>query len=372
MSPLDNITKKSYIEDFHNVIVEQLKAPIKHTVLLVDDEEDNLQLLKRTLRTEYKILTAKNGKEAIELVEQYSDEISLIISDQRMPEMTGTEFMSQIALNHSHIIKILLTGQSDLDTLVESVNQCDLFQYILKPFDPNELKLVVKNGINVFELSNHQEELIKDLKELFYTTIKSIANALDAKDPYTHGHSQRVTLYSLILARELNIEEGLFEDIETAGLLHDIGKIGIPQSILCKPDKLTNEEFDVMKSHPNKGQKMLIGIKKLSSISDWMHSHHEKWDGTGYPRGLKGEEIHIAARILAVADTYDAMTSSRPYRKALSHEIAYDEIIRCSGTQFDPTVVEAFDNVHNIFQDAKEHTDKYYEEYSIALKRFSR
>ena len=356
----------SYIETFHKVIEEANKRTGKHLILLVDDEPDNLALLRRTLRSKYDVITATNGQEALDIVKEKGNDISLIISDQKMPIMQGTEFFAQVTEMYPDIIKMLLTGHSDLDILVDSINKCNLFQYIFKPFEPDELNLIVQSGIDVIELEQSKKRMLKDLKELFYTTIKSIASALDAKDPYTHGHSLRVTLYSLILAKHIeNIDAKFMEELETAGLLHDIGKIGISDGILCKPGKLSNEEYEIIKSHPEKGKKLLHSIKKLNCVSEWLNSHHERWDGTGYPSGLKGEEIPLSSRIIAIADTYDAMTSSRSYRKALPHEVARDEIIRCKGTQFDPELVEIFEKAEKEFAIAHDDPEKYYKENSI-------
>ncbi len=363
MNYLENIKDKFLNDSIEKILLAE-NANEKHTILLVDDEENNLQLLKRTLRGKYVILTATDGKEALNVVSERGDEIALIVSDQRMPEMQGTEFLKEISKTHPDIVKILLTGQSDTNIMVDSINECQIYQYILKPFDPIDLTETIKNGLSKYDLYNNKTSMMKDLKELFYKTIKSISSALDAKDPYTHGHSMRVTLYSLILAKELGLNDETLEEIETAGLLHDIGKVGIPQRILCKPGKLTDEEYEIMKSHPEQGEKIVKKIKQLSIISNWLKTHHERWDGLGYPSGLKGEEIPISARIIALADTYDAMTSTRSYRKALEHSVAIEEINKCAGTQFDPSLADLFIKNGDKIQAAKENPEKYYEKYS--------
>lgn len=340
----------------------------KHTVLIVDDEENNLQLLKRTFRGKYNILTASNGVEALEVVEKHGKEISLIVSDQKMPVMEGTEFLKRVKETNPHIVKILLTGHVDTDILVSAINECELFQYILKPFEPEELKIAVENGIEKYSMANNNKVFYTELRELFYKTIRAISNALDTKDSYTNGHSLRVTLYSMILAKELKLEEQYLEDIEIAGLLHDIGKIAMPKSILCKNGKLTDEEFLVMKSHPVRGEKIVINIKKLQMISEWVKAHHEKWDGTGYPDGLSGTGIPLAGRIIALADTYDAMTSTRPYRTALSHEVAIAEINRCAGTQFDPELAKLFVSIEDKINAARLAPEIEYPKHSLLAK----
>lgn len=340
----------------------------KHTILAIDDEQNNLALINRTLRGHYNLLLASSGQEALEILKTHGAEISLIVSDQKMPEMEGTDFFKEIYDKHPDIIKILLTGHSNIDILVDSINDCHLFQYILKPFDPDQLCMIIESGIRKYELSNSKTQILKDLSELFYKTIKSIAFALDAKDPYTHGHSMRVTLYSLALAKAINLPDDLLEEIETAGLLHDIGKIAIPDKILLKPGKLTDEEYQIIKSHPELGEKLVYSIEKLKIISNWLKSHHEKYDGTGYPEGLKGEEIPISSRIIAIADTYDAMTSSRAYRTALSHETAISEIEKCAGTQFDPKLAELFVSLSDEIEAIKQDPEGSYLKYSYLAK----
>lgn len=344
--------------------LEKEKENNKHTILIVDDEVNNLQFLKRTLRKNYHILTASSGAEALQVVRQEGQNISLIISDQRMPVMTGTEFLAEISGEYPNIVKMLLTGYADIEAMIDGVNKCNLFQYISKPINPADLEVIIRNGIEAYELTLSKNTLLNDLRELFFTTIKAISNALDAKDTYTHGHSHRVTMYSLILAKELNLEENLLEEIETAGLLHDIGKIGIPEDILCKAGKLTDEEYVIIQQHAPGGKKILNTIPGLSKVALWISCHHEKWDGKGYPNGLKDEEIPLASRILAVADTYDAMTSNRSYRKGLPHEVAVEELKRCSGTQFDPQIIEVFLRSEDKFREAALDPIKVYDDYS--------
>lgn len=365
---IDNF-EREYIDNFYKIVVEK-KCNKKHTVLIVDDEDDNLQLLRRTLRKEYNILTATSGVEALDVVKEKSDEISLIISDYKMPIMTGTEFLEQAAKTKPEIINMLLTGHSDLEIVTDAVNRCNLFQYIVKPFEPDALKLIIKNGIETYELSSNNHLLVDSVKDLFYTTIKSISAALDARDSYTHGHSLRVTLYSLIMAEALGVSEEGQELIETMGLLHDIGKIGIPDSILLKPGRLTEEEFEIIKTHPQQGKTILKDIKKLNAIAQWLACHHERWDGRGYPYKIKGEQIPFSARIVAIADTYDAMTSDRSYRKGLPHEVALAEIQKCAGSQFDPTCASVFVKVESTILAAKNNPDEYYEKYSRISKFF--
>lgn len=364
---MSNYLNKSIISDLDGILLSDIQEK-KHTILAVDDEQNNLHLIKRTLRHDYDVLVASSGEEALKIMEEHGDEISLIVSDQKMPLMEGTELFKKITDKYPNIVKILLTGHSNVDILVEAINECHLFQYILKPFEPEQLCMIVENGIKKYQMTSSKTQILQDLSELFYKTIKSIAQALDAKDQYTHGHSMRVTLYSLALAKELHLSDELLEEIETTGLLHDIGKIAIPEKILLKPGKLTDEEFAVIKTHPELGENLIEGIGKLSLISGWLKHHHERFDGKGYPEGLKGDEIPISSRIIAIADTYDAMTSSRSYRGALTHEQAIAEIERCAGTQFDPELARIFVSISDEIGKFKDNPDFYYKQYSYLDK----
>ena len=364
-----SIDKSLQFEGLDNFLYVSSES-VTNTILLVDDEINNLQLLKRALRGKYNILTASQGAEGLDVLKENIEKICLIISDHKMPVMEGTEFLEKANEIAPDVIKILLTGFSDIEILTDAVNKCNLFQYIMKPFDPNELINVVESGIEKYNLSSSRSLMMKDLRELFYKTIKSISATLDAKDAYTHGHSMRVTLYSLMLAKTLYPDDEEFlQNIEIAGLLHDVGKISIPQRIICKPGKLTDEEFQIMKSHPVCSEKLVDNIKQLGQIGTWVKAHHERWDGRGYPDGLKGEEIPLSARIVAIADTYDAMTSTRSYRKALEHMEAINEIERGKGSQFDPELAQKFIDMQDLILQAKENPEEFYAQYSVLQKK---
>ncbi len=178
--------------------------------------------------------------------------------------------------------------------------------------------------------------------ELLFECLRAIVSSLEEKDSYTHGHSLRVAEYAVILGEALELSESELRDLELSALLHDIGKIGIPDYVLLKPGRLTKSEFEIMKSHPVRTARILEKISALDRIIPGVKYHHERWDGLGYPDGLRGEEIPLFARIILIADTYDAMTSTRPYRLALDKSVAFEELRRCSGTQFDGQLVETF------------------------------
>jgi HD-GYP domain-containing protein (c-di-GMP phosphodiesterase class II) len=198
---------------------------------------------------------------------------------------------------------------------------------------------------NQVAIALENARLYKDLKDLFTDSIMSLAEAIDAKDPYTNGHSRRVTEYSVAIGKEMKLDEESLEKLEYMAILHDVGKIGIKDSILNKQAQLDDDEYAIMKTHTLVGSKILDSMKSLKTLSFGAKYHHEKYDGTGYNSGLKGDEIPFEARIIAIADTYDAMTTDRPYRKGLDHIIALNEINRFAGTQFDPELVKYFNLV---------------------------
>ena len=217
--------------------------------------------------------------------------------------------------------------------------------------------------------SNTQAQISMLGNNLHYPTIKTMIIALNDKDPYTNNHSERVALYSLLFAKELNISE--LEEVETAGLLHDIGKIIIPNSILCKEGRLTSEEYEIIKTHPNNSELLLQGYDTFSEILPAIKHHHERWDGFGYPNGIEKEKIPYIARIIMLADTYDAMTSVRAYRNAIPHKETIEEIKRCANHQFDPELTEKFIKAEELMYNAKNHPQKYKEKYSILTNKIN-
>lgn len=235
--------------------------------------------------------------------------------------------------------------------------------------DEESLNILHQRLVELNKKSKTDNQTSKpNLKGPFYDVIKSIALALDSEDKYTRGHSMRVTLYSILLAKELGVSQTDIEKLEIASLLHDIGKVGISEEILQKSTGLTDVEYEIMKTHSENAEKIITGIKKLENIIPIVRHHHERWDGRGYPDKLQGEEIPFFARIVALADTYDAMTSTRPYRKALSHDEAIKEIKKCAGTQFDPILAEKFIEIQNKIKAAKENSEKYYMKYFRAYE----
>lgn len=321
---------------------------IKPKVLVVDDEETYLRTLRRILRKDFDVLTAMSGSEGIEVLQQNRD-VALILSDQRMPVMTGAAFLGEAIKLSPDSIRFLITGYADLDAVVEAINTGHIYRYITKPWNPDELLIDVKRAVEHYlttrenlRLSKFNEQLVQDLKELLFNTVSAISNALEAKDSYTYGHSYRVTFYSIKIGEIIGLDQQQLSFLEFAGLLHDIGKIGVPELILNKPGRLTDEEYNIICRHPVRGGQILSRLKNMQYVIDCVVHHHERFDGTGHPDSLKGDKIPLGARILAVADAYDAMTSDRPYRKGMLHDIAVAELHRCSGTQFDPALVEAF------------------------------
>ena len=313
----------------------------KYSILLVDDEEDNLALLYRTLRGTYNLERTTSPLHALEILKEKSFE--LVISDHKMPEMDGVEFLKRVQEMRPDTMRILLTAYSDANILIDAINYAKIYRYVKKPYNPEELQLIVSAALEFYQLKHDNDKLIEDLKELFSGTIKAIMEALDAKDSYTSGRSKRITFYSIKIAQQLGLSAVDVGKVELAGMLHDIGMIGVSDEILYKIDELSQEEYDEIKSHIAYSVKILEDIKQLKDVVEIIKCHHENYDGTGYPEGISGENIPIGARIISVADSFDSIVSDRIYRRKTNYEDALKEIIKNAGTQFDPIVVKAFE-----------------------------
>ncbi|MBS4759672.1 MAG: response regulator [Clostridium sp.] len=314
----------------------------KYNILLVDDEEDNLALLYRTLRGSYNLEKTTSPLKALEILDQ--KQFELVISDHKMPEMDGVEFLKRVQLAHPATMRILLTAYSDANILIDAINYAKIYRYVKKPFNPDELQLIVSSALEYYQLKYDNDKLIADLKELFSGTIKAIMEALDAKDSYTSGRSKRITYYSILIAKQLGLSQIDTGKVELAGMLHDIGMIGVSDEILYKIDALTQDEYDEIKKHITYSVKILEDIKQLKDVVEIIKYHHEKYDGTGYPFGIRGEDIPIGSRIIAVADAFDSIISNRIYRNQIDMAQAKQKIIEGAGTQFDPIVVKAFED----------------------------
>lgn len=315
----------------------------RYTILLVDDEEDNLALMNRTLRNNFNIFKTTSPLEGLKILEDKS--IDLIISDHKMDEMDGVQFLKKSCEIQPQAVRLLVTAYSDSQILIDAINLGKVYRYIKKPWDPSELVVTVNAAIEYNQLRRDNDRLIYDLKGLFSGTIKAIIEALDAKDSFTMGRSRRVTLIALKMAKYFNLPIEEIGKLELAGLLHDIGMIGVPEDILNKTSELSPEEFEIIKKHVEHGVKILEDIKQLKEVVEIIKYHHERYDGKGYPYGITNEQIPFNAKIISIADTYDGLVSNRSYREGLNHEEALKQIVNQTGTQFDPTIVKAFEAI---------------------------
>ena len=315
----------------------------RYKILIVDDEPDNLALLYRTLRSKYDITKASSAIEALEILR--TEKFDCILSDHKMPLMDGVEFLKRVYEIQPKTMRLLVTAYSDVKILIDAINYAKIYRYIKKPYSPDELLMIVEAALETYQLKIDNENLITDLKDLFSGTVKAIIEALDAKDSYTLGRSRRVAYYAMKITNKLSLKQSEVSRIELAGLLHDIGMIGVAEEILNKTQKLSEEEYEKIKMHVQYSVKILEDIKQLCEITEIIKYHHEHYDGNGYPYGLKGEEIPLGSRIIAIADAYDSLVSKRAYRESLSSDDALKVIEQNSGKQFDPYLVEIFKSV---------------------------
>ena len=323
---------------------------VKPIILAVDDDPVNLSLIEGVLGEEIEIVGQSNGNDALEYLAHYS--VDLVLLDYNMPEMNGIEVMKCMKrrMEMKNTPVIILTAEVDIEIETE-VFQAGAVDFVRKPFVPMALQERVWRVLQSEYLKkNLRREAASQMRladarllaseRLFDQTILALAKTIDAKDKYTQGHSKRVADYVRQIAQRAGEPPEKQREIYCIGLLHDIGKIGVPSAIINKPSRLTEEEYETIKSHTTIGSAILRNIVEFPKLAVGARSHHERWDGSGYPDGLKGLEICQEARMIAVADAYDAMTSRRSYRDIMPQERVRREIARGSGTQFDPKFAE--------------------------------
>lgn len=332
----------------------------KPRILVVDDEPEIRDVLCELLGYDYECVSAPSAEEALTMLGK--SPFNLIISDIMMGGMSGLEMIPHVLADSPETVVLMISGVQTIESAIKAL-RAGAFDYIMKPFDLRQVEVAVRRALETCELraakrryENHLEELVEQrtaeldealvsVEDAYRSTLKALAQALETRDAETHGHSERVVTFSLRLGRELKLDKDQLKALEFGSLLHDIGKIGVPDAILRKPAKLTSEEWIKMREHPVHGQAILREIKFLEGAAKVVAQHHEKWDGSGYPFGLREDEIDLNARIFAVADAFDAMTSDRVYRSSRPYEAAADELDRCANQQFDPQVVQAFHRV---------------------------
>jgi putative two-component system response regulator len=321
--------------------------------LIVDDEPSVRRSLVRMLQSQgFHCLEAGSGREALAVLERMG-EPPLVISDMRMPELDGIGLLEALRARYPDTSVIMLTGVGETTTAVDCLHM-GAADFLLKPISMSELQarvarvlekraLVLQNRYYQQHLERQVHEQAQRIQELFLQGVQMLARALEAKDAYTRGHSIRVSQYAVRTARQLGFGGSRLDGIRLGGELHDIGKIGTREAVLHKPGVLTDDEFRQISEHPALGERMLSPLAQESpDVLRIVRSHHERLDGRGFPDGLRGENIPIEARIVAVADAFDAMTTERPYRPSRPPEAAVSELRRVAGTQLDPEAVEAF------------------------------
>jgi putative nucleotidyltransferase with HDIG domain len=334
-----------------------------YTILVIDDNPDILKLMHFLLKDEFDLLLCNSGRKGLALL--HENRPDLIICDVMMPEMDGYSFCREVKADPSfkHVPIILVTARAGSEMLVAGIAS-GANDYLAKPFDVDELKARVRSLLRTrtveeaLALANHNlkirtDDLLDRQRTLLLAMVKSLVSTIEAKDNYTKDHSLRVSRYSMAIARKMGFADHELKDLELAALLHDVGKIAVPEEILHNTKKLTDYEFDQIKNHPVNGALIIKPITEFNSVASIIIAHHEHYNGKGYPNSLFKDDIPIGARVMAIADAYDAMTSERPYRTALSHNYTMKEIVRCSGTQFDPGIVDIFLGIHDAFSEIR-------------------
>jgi len=316
----------------------------KYTVLFVDDEPDIVATLYRYFRQEYRCLRATGGAEAIELLN--NEKIDLLLCDQRMPEVTGDQVLAHAYNVQPDSMRILLTGYADFESLVKSVNDGQMYRYVAKPWDHEDLKMTLQQALETLQLKRDLVFAKQQIESSYHNAINMLCVASEGKDEDTASHIQRVRFYTQQLASLCGYSEKEAAHMGAMSILHDIGKLFVPDDILKKPGPLTDDEWVIMKKHPEFGVKILGDEAFYQQAKEISLGHHENYDGSGYPSGLKGEAIPLAARIVKLADVFDALTTKRPYKEPWSNEDTMVFIKEKSAIMFDPELVEKMLNLY--------------------------
>lgn len=303
-------------------------------VLFVDDEEHVLNSIERLFAdSDMGILRAGNAGEALSFFNR--EEIAVVVSDNMMPGTKGLDFLAGLKVVSPHTVKILMTAYADLPTALEAINSGEVYRFIVKPWENEALVETVEQALNRYRT-------LKALRREDETILQSLAQTIELKDPYTKGHCARVATYALMIADMLDLPKTLRKDIRYGSWLHDCGKIGVPEAILNFAGPISSGEFETMKKHPEWGAEVARQARLSETVVNIILHHHERYDGTGYPTGLAGDDIPFEARIVTVADIYDALTSERPYRRACSWAQAFETMTAMTGSILDPQLVDVF------------------------------
>ena len=337
-----------------------------YKIIAVDDESGIIDSLSVFLkRSGYQLIGVTDPLEAIERVK--NEHFDLMLLDYIMTPIHGDKVVEEIRKFNQTLYILLLTGHKDLAPPLETIRKLSIQGYCEKSDKFDQLLLLIESAIKSIEQMNiitrinlELQKSREELEQAYLDSIQTLRYTVEAKDTYTKGHSDRVSEYSVLIGKYMNLSEDDLEKLKIGGLFHDIGKIGVPDSILLKESKLTDEAYSEIKNHPSIGKHILSNAAIFQDIIPIVYHHHEKFDGFGYPRRLKGEEIPLLARIAAIADTFDAMTSKRSYRNALPIEVVREEFQKFSGTQFDPELVTIFlDILDNHYDEILEIQNKY-------------
>ncbi|MBQ7066780.1 MAG: diguanylate cyclase [Lachnospiraceae bacterium] len=315
------------------------------SILVVDDSASNLKFVESVLKDKYKLILVKSGEKALAYLEK--KQVDLVLSDIMMPQMNGFELYEKIKVLelNQNVPLVFLTADIDVENEIKGLAM-GAVDFIRKPFVPEVMLNRINRILQLEELNKNLEDKVKEkavqIEKLSFEIISTIASVIEAKDSYTKGHSVRVAEYSALLAKELGWKESDVQNLKYIALLHDIGKVGIPDNVLNKPEKLTDREFNIIKSHTTIGGDILKEIETIDDVDSGAKYHHERYDGKGYPSGLVGDHIPAVARIICIADSYDAMNSKRVYRDRLPTDVIRNELVNGRGTQFDPDYLDVF------------------------------